>query len=83
MPCGIEGDASSLIVDEYADLGSRARAPNGTPEMAFEEPPYHARFAHLVPRARYVQPTNRIVTKLEAPGRSTKRPTSFRSRLTR
>jgi AraC-like DNA-binding protein len=42
------------------------RDPSGTAEMAFPEPAYHARFAHLVPPARYDQPTNRIVMKVEA-----------------
>jgi AraC-like DNA-binding protein len=40
--------------------------PDGVAEMAFPEPPYHGRFAHLVPPARYDQPTNRIVMKVEA-----------------
>jgi AraC-like DNA-binding protein len=82
----VERDAASLIVEEYADLGSvrdviviarlaglwkmayalTGQNPNGTAEMAFDEPPYHARFAHLVPPARYGQPTNRIVMKVEA-----------------
>jgi AraC-like DNA-binding protein len=38
----------------------------GTAEVTIAEPPYHARFAHLVPPLRYGQPTNRIVMKAEA-----------------
>ncbi|HLK35782.1 MAG TPA: AraC family transcriptional regulator ligand-binding domain-containing protein [Polyangiaceae bacterium] len=42
-------------------LALTGRDLRGTAEMAIPEPAYHARFAHLVPPARYDQPTNRIV----------------------
>ena len=38
----------------------------GTAEVAIPEPPYHARFEHLVPPLTYGRPTNRIVLRAEA-----------------
>jgi AraC-like DNA-binding protein len=38
---------------------------NGVAELAFPEPSYHARFAHLVPRTRYGEAMHRIVMKEE------------------
>jgi AraC-like DNA-binding protein len=38
----------------------------GTAELAFPEPSYHSRFAHLVPPTRYGQPLNQIVMSAEA-----------------
>jgi AraC-like DNA-binding protein len=38
----------------------------GTAELAFPEPSYHRRFAHLVPPTRYGQPLNQIVLSAEA-----------------
>jgi AraC-like DNA-binding protein len=60
-----------VVIARLAGLWNMAyaltgRNPNGTAEMAFPQPAYHARFAHLVPPARYEQPTNRIVMKVEA-----------------
>jgi AraC-like DNA-binding protein len=39
---------------------------NGVAELAFPEPAYHARFAHLVPETVYGQRMHRIVLKEEA-----------------
>ncbi len=38
----------------------------GTAEVSIPEPPYHARFEHLVPPLTYGRPTNRIVLRAEA-----------------
>jgi AraC-like DNA-binding protein len=38
----------------------------GTAEVTIPEPPYHARFEHLVPPLTYGRPTNRIVLRAEA-----------------
>jgi AraC-like DNA-binding protein len=38
----------------------------GTAETVIAEPPYHARFEHLVPPLTYGRPTNRIVMRAEA-----------------
>jgi len=60
-----------VVIARLAGLWSMALALtgqdlNGTAEMAIPEPPYHSRFAHLVPPARYEQPTTRIVMRAQA-----------------
>jgi AraC-like DNA-binding protein len=67
--CGSVRDV--VVISRLAGLWRMAQALtgqdlNGTAEMAIPEPPYHARFAHLVPPARYEQPTNRIVMRAQA-----------------
>jgi AraC-like DNA-binding protein len=60
-----------VVIARLAGLWRMAQALTGqdlkgTAEMAIPEPPYHSRFAHLVPPARYEQPTNRIVMRAQA-----------------
>ncbi len=60
-----------IIIARLAGLWSVALALTGkdlkgTSEMAIPQPAYHARFAHLVPPARYGQATNRIVMNARA-----------------
>jgi hypothetical protein len=47
-------------------LALTGRDLRGTAELAFPEPSYHARFAHLMPPTRYGQPSNQIVLSSRA-----------------
>jgi AraC-like DNA-binding protein len=60
-----------VIISRLAGLWRMAlaltgRDLQGTAELAFPEPPYHARFAHLMPPTRYGQPMNQIVLSSRA-----------------
>jgi AraC-like DNA-binding protein len=68
---GVDDDIRDVIViSRLAALWNVAYALSGldldgVAEMNIPEPPYHRRFAHLVPGTRYGQPTNRIVMRAE------------------